>query len=158
MSSLETSQRLALGVHCFSVLAVGFRRKGFGCFDKTGASFAQLQEEADIQPIILDDPNTGDPEDFWLHPCAARLDKEGLWGGGFDNFGFGAKGLGSRALQRPLLAILGNLALLRSQQVSTAMFERLPLALSATSICFRNVLMPRIVRARPGEPELSVLI
>ena len=29
------------------------------------------QEGADMQPIILDDPNTKDPADFWLHPCAA---------------------------------------------------------------------------------------
>ncbi|CAE7525385.1 unnamed protein product [Symbiodinium natans] len=35
------------------------------------------EEEADIQPIILDDPNTGDPEDFWLHPCARSWQ---MWG------------------------------------------------------------------------------
>ena len=39
---------------------------------------SEPQEGADMQPIILDDPNTKDPADFWLHPCAALAATLGL--------------------------------------------------------------------------------
>ena len=34
--------------------------------------------EVDVQPMILDDPNTKEPEDFWMHPCDAWQWRRGL--------------------------------------------------------------------------------
>ena len=39
----------------------------------------RVQEGADMQPMVLDDPNTEQPADYWLHPCASRLRRD--WAG-----------------------------------------------------------------------------
>ena len=61
---------LSKGVFEFSGPLVGCKVKGVSY---TGLPCEQpgniTEEGADMQPIILDDPNTEDPADFWLHPC-----------------------------------------------------------------------------------------
>ncbi|CAE6923567.1 ACBP2 [Symbiodinium sp. KB8] len=70
---------LSKGIFEFSGPLVGCQVKGVSY---TGLPCEQpgniTEEGADMQPIILDDPNTKDPADFWLHPCAALAAIAGL--------------------------------------------------------------------------------